>query len=262
MAPSNTPLRTMAALAAMAGSSLIASPAFAVITASGSFTGTPQSLDYVATVSIDRAFLGAKLYLVMQHGPNVFLLTRDRGFVLYTGGEIPEYKRIDQTEDIIPLMNFNVSAVPGAPIHVGYGVDAWDMINNGRYKTVNITPPSNGPLPSLPNPYAANSGEYQCIDKYYTPMPGPVSAWINADTAVVDTFRLSGIPSTHYNVRFGPKFGPVAREPEYARAYHNGVDTYPQKIVLVDSTLKGNYPLVIMYQRERYGTQTIYWCKK
>ena len=262
MAPSKTTLPTMAALAAMVGSSLFTSPALAVITASGSFTGTPQSLDYVATVSIDRAFLGAKLYLVMQHGPNVFLLTRDRGFVLYTGGEIPEYKTINQTEDIIPLLNWNVSALPDAAIHVGYGVDGWDMVNNGRYKTVNITPPSSGPLPTEPNPYAANSGEYQCIDRSYNPMPGPVSAWINADTAVVDTSRLPGTQSTHFNVRFGPKFGIVAREPEPHRAYYNGMDTYPQKIVLVDPTLKGNYPLVIFYQRERYGATAIYWCKK
>ncbi len=258
--PLKATLRT--AVATAATTLLVCSPSFAEIPATGSFTGSPQSLDFVASVPIERAFLGTNLYLVMQHGPNVFLLTRDRGFVLYTGGEIPAYKTINQTEDIIPLLNWNVSALPGAAIHVGYGTDAWDMINNMRYRTVAITPPSSGPLPTVPNPYAANSGEYQCFDRYQTPMPGPVSAWINDDTAVVDTSRLSGTQSTHYNVRFGPKFGPVAREPEYARAYYNGTDTYPQKIVLVDPTLKGNYPLVILYQRERYGSTTIYWCKK
>lgn len=255
-------LRKIAPVAATIFAGLIASPSWANIAASGTFSGPPHALNFVASVSIDRAFLGAKLYLVMQHGPNVFLLTRDRGFVLYTGDEIPEYKTINQTEDIIPLLNWNVSALPGAAIHVGYGVDGWDMINNGRYKTVNITPPSDGPLPTVPNPYSANSGDYRCIDRYNTPMPGPVGAWINADTAVVDTSRLPGTQSTHYNVRFGPKIGVTAREPEPARAYHNGAGTYPQKIVLVDPTLQGNYPLVIIYQREIYGTTTIYWCKK
>lgn len=251
-------LRRILPVAAAVVASLTTSPSFATITASGTFSGPPHALNFVASVSVDSAFLGAKLYLVMQHGPNVFLLTPDRGFVLYTGDEIPAYKTIRQSAEIIPLLNWNVSALPGAAIHVGYGVDGWDMVNNGRYKTVNITPPSDGPLPTVPNPYAGHSGEYQCIDRNYR--PGSVTAWINAEVAVVDSMRLPETRYTHYNVPFGPNTGIAVGEP--VRSYHNGVGTYPQRMVLIDPTLQGKYPLIITHQTNRNDTTLIWWCRK
>ena len=112
-------------------------PAAAQIPTTSSISGSTDSLSLSVTVSTESRFIGnGKLYFVMFHNNQFYLLSETRGFIPYTGGEIPEYKTIGSSKESITLSNWNTRNQLGAEIFVGYGTDFFEMLNNGRFKHV------------------------------------------------------------------------------------------------------------------------------
>ena len=98
--------------------------AFAQINATSTTTGYTDALNFTATVAAEPQFVGnGKLYFVMLHGSQIYLLSQTRGFVAYNSGEIPEYKTISRSTEIISIPNWNTRGQLGAAIFVGYGAD-------------------------------------------------------------------------------------------------------------------------------------------
>lgn len=223
-------LQQVAAGAALLIGTTAAAPALADINASATTSGTASSYTLVARITPDAQYLGhGKLYFVMQHGAQLYVLSETRGFIAYTAGEPTEYRTITQATETITVQGWNTSAQAGAAIFVGYGTDVTDMLNNGKFKLVAtlpqapapVAPPPVTPPPVVSNPYAVYNGSYNCSDEYGR--TGTVTASFTAGTATVDTTRLTAIPVNSYSLPLSTLFS----EPGF-RTYHN--TSFPLKI--------------------------------
>lgn len=138
-----------------------AQPASAQIPTTSSISGATDSLNFSVTVSTESRFVGnGKLYFVMLHNNQFYLLSESRGFIPYTGGEIPEYRAVGSSKESITLNNWNTRGQLGADIFVGYGTDFFEMLNSGRFKHVARLTDVVIPV----DPYTALSRTYSCYN--------------------------------------------------------------------------------------------------
>lgn len=254
-------LKKLAAATAIVVASLgAASPAWADITASATASGSSSAYTLVARITPDAQYLGrGKLYFVMLHGSQIYVLSETRGFIPYTGGEPEAYRGITQATETITVQGWNTTAQAGAAIFVGFGTDVMDMINNGRFKQVATLPqapaPTPAPTPTPPvvtNPYAVHNGGYMCYDEYGR--SGSITATFTANTASVDVTRLLNIPVYSYSLPVSTRLN----EPGY-RIYHS--TPYPLKLVMLKLS-GGSFSLAVGYQGSTYSSEIMYACNK
>lgn len=235
-----------------------ASPAWADITASATASGSSSAYTLVARVTPDAQYLGrGKLYFVMLHGSQIYVLSETRGFIPYTGGEPEAYCGITQATETITVQGWNTTAQAGASIFVGFGTDVMDMINNGRFKQVATLPQAPAPTPTptppvVTNPYAVHNGSYMCYDEYGR--SGSITATFTANTASVDVTRLLNIPVYSYSLPVST----LLNEPGY-RIYHS--IPYPLKLVMLKLS-GGSFSLAVGYQGSTYSSEIMYACNK
>ncbi|MGV3679093.1 MAG: hypothetical protein ACO1PM_05145 [Acidovorax sp.] len=256
-------LKKIAAATALVVASLgAASSAWADITASATTSGSASAYTLVARITPDAQYLGrGKLYFVMLHGSQIYVLSETRGFIPYTGGEPEAYRGITQATETITVQGWNTTAQAGAAIFVGFGTDVMDMINNGRFKQVATLPQAPAPTPTptptptppvVTNPYAAYSGNYLCISE--TGSSYTVSATITATQAVVDTSRILTIPDYTFNVPYS-NIGTTGD-----RIYTN--NAFPLRLVSVDTTAGARYPLALGYASNGSSTPRVFICSR
>jgi hypothetical protein len=252
------PLKKIAAAIAIAASLGAASPAWADISASATTSGSASSYTLVARVTPDAQYLGrGKLYFVMLHGSQIYVLSETRGFLAYTGGEPVEYRTITQATETITVQGWNTVAQAGASIFVGYGSDVMDMLNNGRFKLVATLPSGSTPEPpSIPpvetDPYAVHNGSYLCYSE--TNATYTVTATITATQIVVDTSTLPTIPDYTMSLPF-------------TRISSNGDRIYassglPLRLVTLNTTPGARYPLGVTYTTSIVSSPRVYICSK
>lgn len=136
-------------------------PAAAQVDAAFSRTGSTDALNFSVTIATEQRFIGTgKLYFVLFHNNQFYLLSETRGFVPYTGGEIPEYKTIGRSTEAITINNWSTRSQLGGEIFVGYGADFFEMLNSGRFKHIATLTEITAPA----NPYAALSRSYSCYN--------------------------------------------------------------------------------------------------
>jgi hypothetical protein len=136
-------------------------PAAAQIPTTSNITGTTDSLNLSVTLSTESRFIGnGKLYFVMLHNNQFYLLSETRGFIPYTGSEIPEYKTIGSSKESITLNNWNTRGQLGAEIFVGYGSDFFEMLSSGRFKHVATLEDLAIPI----DPYTSLNRAYSCYN--------------------------------------------------------------------------------------------------
>lgn len=80
-------------------------------------------------------------YFVVARLPDgrMYFLNRAGDFVLYAGGDIPEWSSgvlPSNNQYVLILSNADVSAIVGTKIYAGYGSDMNAMLNNGTYNLV------------------------------------------------------------------------------------------------------------------------------
>lgn len=80
-------------------------------------------------------------YFVAARLPDgrLYFLNSVGNFVLYTGGDIPEWSSgvlPSNNQYVLVLSNADVSAIVGTQIYAGYGSDADEMARNGTYNLV------------------------------------------------------------------------------------------------------------------------------
>lgn len=252
-------LKKIAAATALLVASLgAASPAWANITASATTSGSASAYTLVARVTPDPQFVGrGKLYFVMLHGSQIYVLSETRGFIPYTGGEPVEYRTITQANETITVQGWNTTAQAGASIFVGFGSDVMDMINNGRFKLVATLPQAPAPTPTptppvVTNPYAVHNGSYMCYDEYGR--SGSITASFTASATTIDVTRLSNIPVYSYSLPAST----ILNEPGY-RIYHS--TPYPLKLVMLKLS-GGSFSLAVGYQGSTYSSEIMYACTK
>ncbi|MBB6564171.1 hypothetical protein HNP48_006898 [Acidovorax soli] len=230
-----------------------AAPAFAQITTvATTISGTTQALNFSVSVSPESRFLGqGKLYFVLLHNGQFYLLSETRGFVPYTGGEIPEYRTIRQPTETIAVNNWNTRAQLGAAVFVGYGSDFWEMLNSGRYRQVATL--AEYPIPpGGSDPYAAYSGTYLCTSD--TGASYNASATVTASQAVVDTSRITAIPVPSISLPFD------GLGSSGDRLYANR--GFPLYLVSLDTAANARYPLALAYQASDYSASYTYLCTR
>lgn len=249
--PIRTTLRNLIASAALA-LGLGATPAFAQITTvATTISGTTQALNFAVSVNPEAQFLGqGKLYFVLLHNNQFYLLSETRGFVPYTGGEIPEYRTMRQSTETIAIGNWNTSAQLGAAVFVGYGTDFFEMLASGRFRQVATL--AEYPIPPVVNPYAAYSGAYLCSSSAGASYNA--TATITNTQAVVDTSRIPAIPVPSVSLPFD------GLGSSGDRIYANR--SFPQYLVSLDTTAGARYPLALAYQASDFSTSHIFVCTR
>jgi hemin uptake protein HemP len=246
--------KALAAIALIAG--FAAAPVQAQITSITTTTsGTTDALNFTVRVSPEAQYQGqGKLYFVVLHNGQFYLLSETRGFVPYTGGEIPEYKTIYQQSETLTANAWNTRSQLGASVFVGYGTDFWEMLNSGRFRQVTTlaqyptTPPTTPPVAS--NPFAAFNGGYRCYSE--TGAVYPVTATFTATQAVVDTSRILTIPDYTISVPF------TKIDSNGDRAYNNNY--FPLRLVSLDTAPGARYPLGLAYGASASSTPRIFVC--
>ncbi|MFN9474011.1 MAG: hypothetical protein ACK59X_21595 [Acidovorax sp.] len=249
-----SPFKKISATTTLAVASLgAASPVWADITASATSSGSARAYTLVTRITPDAQYVGrGKLYFVMLHGSQIYVLSETRGFLPYTGGEPVEYRTITQASETITVQGWNTTAQAGASIFVGYGSDVMDMLNNGRFKLVATLPAAPAPPPNIQ--YAAYSGTYMCFDDHGR--SGSVTATFTASRAVVDTTQLSAIPDYSYDLPINN----LAYEPDML-LYRT--QTYPVRAVGLSLVRTSSpYTMVVGYQASRSSTEIVYGCTK
>lgn len=252
-------LKKIAAATALVVASLgAASPAWADFTVSTTASGAPSAYTLVARVTPEAQFVGrGKLYFVILHGSQIYVLSETRGFIPYTGGEPAAYRTITQATETITVQGWNTTAQAGASVFVGFGTDVMDMINNGRFKQVATLPQAPAPTPTptppvVTNPYAVHNGSYMCYDEYGR--SGSITASFTASATTIDVTRLSNIPVYSYSLPAST----ILQEPGY-RIYHS--TPYPLKLVMLKLS-GGSYSLAVGYQGSTYSSEIMYACTK
>lgn len=158
------------------------------------------------------------------------------------------------------MQGWNTSAQAGAVIFVGYGTDATDMLNNGKFKLVAtlpqapapVTPPPVTPPPVVTNSYAAYNGSYLCMST--TGATYSVTATFTATQAVVDTSRILTIPDYTISVPF------ASINTSGNRVYNN--TSFPLRMVLLDMTPGERYPLGLAYGATASSSPRVFVCSK
>ena len=232
---------------------LAAAPAFAQITTvATTISGTTQALNFAVSVSPEARFLGqGKLYFVLLHNNQFYLLSETRGFVPYTGGEIPEYRTIRQPTETIAVGNWNTRAQLGAAVFVGYGTDFWEMLGSGRYRQVATL--AEYPIPpGAGDPYAAYSGNYLCTSD--SGAGYNATATVTAAQVVVDTSRITAIPVPSISLPFD------GLGSSGDRLYANR--GFPLYLVSLDTTAAARYPLALAYQASDASASYIFVCTR
>lgn len=245
-------LRTLVVSTALA-LGLGAAPASAQITTvATTVSGTTQALNFAVSVSPEARFLGqGKLYFVLLHNGQFYLLSETRGFVPYTGGEIPEYRTIRQPTETIAVSNWNTRAQLGAAVFVGYGTDFWEMLNSGRYRQVATL--AEYPIPpGAGDPYAAYSGAYLCSGD--SGATYSATATFTAAQAVVDTSRIPAIPVPSLSLPFD------GLGSSGDRIYANR--GFPLYLVSLDAAAGARYPLALAYQASDFSASYIFVCAR
>jgi len=246
------PLRKLLAGAALV-LGLGALPAFGQITTvTTTISGTTQALNFAVSVNPEARFVGqGQLYFVLLHNGQFYLLSETRGFVPYTGGEIPEYRTIRQASETIAVSNWNTRAQLGGAVFVGYGTDFWEMLGSGRYRQVATL--AEYPIPPVAgNPYAAYSGAYLCSSN--TGATYDATATFTAAQAVVDTSRIPGFAVPGISVPFD------GLGSSGDRLYANR--DFPLYLVSLDTTAAARYPLALAYQASDFGASHIFVCAR
>jgi len=105
--------------------------------------GTAEAMTLVADVlpaSLDDARAGA--YFVAAQLPDGSLyLNNGQGWVSFTGGAIPSRMTETLTQRSFPVfVGLDTRGLSGTQILVGYGTDANDMLNNGKYRAIYTIP--------------------------------------------------------------------------------------------------------------------------
>lgn len=232
---------------------LVAAPAFGQITTvATTISGTTQALNFAVSVNPEARFLGqGKLYFVLLHNGQFYLLSETRGFVPYTGGEIPEYRTIRQPTETIAVSNWNTRAQLGGAIFVGYGNDFSEMLASGRYRQVATL--AEYPIPPVAgDPYAAYSGAYLCSGS--TGATYNATATFTAAQAVVDTSRMPAIAVPSISVPFD------GLGSSGDRIYANR--DFPLYLVSLDTTAAARYPLALAYQANDFSASHIFVCAR
>lgn len=189
-------------------------PAAAQIPTTSSISGSTDSLNLSVTVSTESRFIGnGKLYFVVFHNNQFYLLSETRGFIPYTGGEIPEYKTIGSSKESITLNNWNTRSQLGAELFVGYGTDFFEMLNSGRFKHVSTLADVVAPV----DPYTAFSRTYSC----YNPM-GTFVETLTFNFKATELQILSGQRLLHTV----PAWQHDAQGPSYAAVLSDGKGLY------------------------------------
>ena len=260
-----SPFKKISATTTLAVASLgAASPVWADITASATSSGSARAYTLVTRITPDAQYVGrGKLYFVMLHGSQIYVLSETRGFLAYTGGEPVEYRTITQANETITVQGWNTTAQAGASIFVGYGSDVMDMLNNGRFKLVATLPaapapaptpataPAPTPAPAPSSPYAVHNGSYTCYDR--SGRSASVTATFTASRAVVDTTWLTGIPDYTFNVPVST----LVQEP--GLMIYNNL-SYPVRVVVLDLTRTLPYGMSLVYQSSMYSAEVAYSC--
>jgi len=249
--PIRTTLRNLIASAALA-LGLGATPAFAQITTvATTISGTTQALNFAVSVNPEAQFLGqGKLYFVLLHNNQFYLLSETRGFVPYMGGEIPEYRTMRQPTETIAVSNWNTRAQLGGAVFVGYGTDFFEMLAAGRYRQVATL--AEYPIPPVVDPYAAFSGAYLCSSG--TGASYNATATITTAQAVVDTSRIPAIPVPSVSLPFD------GLGSSGDRLYANR--GFPLYLVSLDTAVGARYPLALAYQASDFSTSHIFVCTR
>lgn len=226
--------------------------AFAQINATSATTGYTDALNFTATVAVDPQFIGnGKLYFVMVHGSQLYFLSQTRGFVVYSGGEISEYKTISQSTETISISNWNTRGQLGAAIFVGYGADFFEMLNSGRFKQIstlrNVSPSG--------NPYARFNGLYTCYDEYYS--ASKVIATFTSNNAILDTSKIYTIPDYSINLPY------TKIENNGYRQYDNFANILSSvKVILLDTSYTSDPLFSFAYGSSIYSSPKVFICKK
>lgn len=133
----------------------------AQISAAGNQLGKPNSITYHATVVIpENQVSGKNIYFALLFNNTLYFWNESTGFVPYTGQDIiPAVRQATGASESFALTNWDIRSAIGGLIFVGYGNDAFSMVDSGTYRQVGV-------LTSPPEiAYSENSFLY-CYNPY------------------------------------------------------------------------------------------------